>query len=201
MPDHRIHLLRHGPTEWSLTGRHTGRTDVPLTDSGEDFARRAGRTLAELEPHEATVLTSPRSRALRTAELADLAVAESWKLLAEWDYGDYEGLTTPQIRTEVPDWTVWTHACPGGESAADVGARANAVLAEIEPLRQQGDVVLVGHGHFSRALVARWLGLPAAEGVRFALEPAGISVLGHERGVRQLTHSNVPPATRPEGAR
>ncbi|QGK71261.1 acid phosphatase [Allosaccharopolyspora coralli] len=200
MPEHRIHLLRHGPTEWSLTGRHTGRTDVPLTESGEASARRAGRTLAEFEPLEATVLTSPRSRATRTAELAGLAGAESWDLLAEWDYGDYEGLTTPQIRTEVPDWTVWTHPCPGGETAAEVGDRADAVLGEIEALRRRGAVVLVGHGHFSRALVARWLGLPAAEGVRFALDPAGISVLGHERGVRQLTHSNVPPEPRPAGA-
>lgn len=201
MPEHRIHLLRHGPTEWSSTGRHTGRTDVPLTDPGEEVAQRAGQTLAALAPRGSTVLTSPRSRAVRTAELAGLAVTTSWELLAEWDYGDYEGLTTPQIRTEVPGWTVWTHPCPGGENAADVGARADTVLGEIEPLRQRGDVILVGHGHFSRALVARWLGLPAAEGVRFALDPAGLSVLGHERGVRQLTHSNMPPDPRPAGAR
>src|SRR6266508_2017988 len=125
-----LYLIRHGQTEWSETGRHTGRTDVPLTPDGERRARRAGRTLAELrgDAPPALVLSSPRSRAVRTAELAGLAVDEVTDDLAEWDYGDYEGLTTPQIRENVSDWTVWTHPCPGGETAEQVGARAAKIL-------------------------------------------------------------------------
>jgi broad specificity phosphatase PhoE len=192
--EHRIYLLRHGETEWSNTGRHTGRTEVPLTANGEHLARLAGRMLATLRPSATpTVLASPRQRARRTAELAGLPVVVTEPLLAEWDYGDYEGLTTSQIREQVPDWTVWTSLCPGGETAQDVTERADAVLARAVKELEHGDVVLVGHGHFSRSLIARWLDLPVTSGVRFALDPAGITVLGHERGVPRLDGSNIRP--------
>ncbi|MEU6131988.1 acid phosphatase [Saccharopolyspora sp. NPDC047091] len=193
--ERKVFLLRHGETEWSSSGKHTGRTDVPLTTRGEQLAVAAGRTLADLRGEAPlTAFASPRGRARRTAELAGLT-PEVEPLLAEWDYGDYEGRTTPEIRREVPEWTVWTHPCPGGESAADVTARADALLDRIATA-PAGDVLLAGHGHFSRALIARWLGLPVTEGVRFALDPAGITVLGHERGVPQLERSNVPAPVR-----
>ncbi len=191
----RVYLLRHGATEWSSSGRHTGRTEVPLTVEGERQARNAGAVLATLLPTGSSplVLVSPRKRAQRTAELAGLEATATESLLAEWDYGDCEGLTTPQIRQRVPLWTMWTHSCPGGESAEDVTARADDVLAKVHNALSGRDVVLVGHGHFSRSLIARWLELPVSSGVRFALDPAGITVLGHERGVPQLHRSNVPP--------
>ncbi|GAB2664769.1 acid phosphatase [Saccharopolyspora gloriosae] len=192
--EHKVFLLRHGETEWSSSGKHTGRTDIPLTPRGERLAAAAGRTLADLRSTAPLIaLASPRDRARRTAELAGFT-PEVEPLLAEWDYGDYEGRTTPQIREHVPEWTVWTHPSPGGESAADVTARADALLARVTAELGRGDVLLAGHGHFGRALIARWLGLPVTEGVRFALDPAGITVLGHERGVPQLERSNLPAA-------
>ncbi|GAA2790594.1 acid phosphatase [Saccharopolyspora taberi] len=191
MTEHRVFLLRHGETEWSGNGRHTGRTDIPLTANGERLARRAGRTLAALGlVLPALVLASPKQRAQRTADLAGLRDVITEPLLAEWDYGDYEGLTTPQIRERVPDWTVWTHPCPGGESAEKVTARADKVLAAVR--HAESDVVLVGHGHFSRSLIARWIGEPVGSGVRFALDPAAVTVLGRERGVPQVVRSNIP---------
>ncbi|GAA0516723.1 phosphoglycerate mutase [Saccharopolyspora subtropica] len=190
--EHRVYLLRHATTEWSRTGRHTSRTDIPLTVEGELRARQAGQTLTALRPPgPVVVLASPRQRAQRTAELAGLADVVTEPLLAEWDYGDYEGLTTAQIRERVPDWTVWTHPCPGGETAADVTERADELLARVRDT--DADVVLVGHGHFSRCLIARWLGLPAEAGVHFALDPAGVTVLGHERGIPQVERANIPP--------
>jgi probable phosphoglycerate mutase len=190
-----LYLLRHGQTEWSESGRHTGRTDIPLTSDGEERARRAGRVLSGLRGAEppALVLSSPRSRALRTAELAGCTVDEVTEDLAEWDYGEYEGLTTPTIRETVPGWTVWTHPCPGGESSDEVGARAAKVIERARAALSGGDVILVGHGHFSRVLVAGWLGLPATAGVRFGLDAAGIAELGDERGVPQVHRLNVPP--------
>ena len=190
-----VYLARHGETAWTLTGRHTGRTDVPLTAAGERRARGAGRMLAELreDTPTAVVLTSPRSRASRTAELAGLTVDEVTEDLAEWDYGDYEGLTTPQIRQTVPEWTVWTHPCPGGETADQVGTRAAKVIERARMALPGGDVILVGHGHFSRVLVATWIGLPPTAGVHFGLDAGGITVLGDERGVPQVHRSNVPP--------
>ncbi|KAA2261015.1 acid phosphatase [Solihabitans fulvus] len=191
-----VYLLRHGQTEWSESGQHTGRTDIPLTARGEQQARRAGAVLARLRATDvqpALVLTSPRQRALRTAELAGLAVGETTESLAEWDYGDYEGLTTPQIRESDPGWTVWTHAIPGGESAEQVGARATTVLDRVRSALPGGDVVLVGHGHFSRVLIAAWLAMTPSDGVHFGLDPAGITVLGDERGDPQVRRLNVPP--------
>jgi broad specificity phosphatase PhoE len=191
----RVFLLRHGETEWSRSGKHTGRTDVPLTERGRQLATAAGRLIAGLRDAAppALVLTSPRGRAQDTARLAGFRVDDVDERLAEWDYGEYEGRTTPEIRETVPGWTVWTHPCPGGESADEVGRRADGVLARAEDTLERGDVVLVGHGHFSRALLARWIGLPATEGVRFAMEAASLAVLGHERGVPRLDHVNLNP--------
>ncbi|GAA0946853.1 acid phosphatase [Pseudonocardia zijingensis] len=193
-----MYLLRHGETEWSRSGKHTGRTDVPLTERGRELAVAAGRLVPELhDPPPALVLASPRSRAQDTARLAGFRVDAIDERLAEWDYGEYEGRTTPEIRETVPDWTVWTHPCPGGESAGTVGRRADAVLADVSATLDRGDVVLVGHGHFSRVLVARWIGLRATEGVRFAMEAASWAVLGHERDVPRLDHVNLAPKGRP----
>ncbi|HLU56297.1 MAG TPA: acid phosphatase [Pseudonocardia sp.] len=197
MPAGRVFLLRHGETEWSLSGRHTGRTDVPLTEHGRELAATAGRLVAGLMPEPpALVLSSPRSRARDTARLAGLRVDDVDARLAEWDYGEYEGRTTAQIRETVPGWTVWTHPCPGGETAEEVARRADEVLADTAETLERGDVVLVGHGHFSRVLLARWIGLPATEGVRFAMEAPSWAVLGHERGVRRLDHVNLTPKGR-----
>lgn len=190
-----VYLLRHGQTEWSESGRHTGLTDVPLTEAGVQQARRAGAVLARLRGTDlppALVLASPRQRAWRTAELAGLHDVERTEELGEWDYGDYEGLTTPQIRETDPGWTVWTHAVPKGETHDEVHARAAKVLDRARHALLSGDVVLVGHGHFSRVLIATWLNLPPSEGVHFGLDPAGTTVLGDERGDPQVRRLNVP---------
>lgn len=193
---HRLILLRHGETEWSKSGRHTGRTDLELTDEGRRQAKLAAEALAELRLEDPLVLASPRVRAVATAELAGLRVDEVTPLLAEWDYGDYEGLTTPQIRERVPDWMVWTHGCPGGESVADVTVRADRAVGTALGHMVERDVVFVGHGHFSRSVLSRWIELPVAQGIRLAMVPAGIAVCGFEHGVRQVSalgltgHSN-----------
>jgi broad specificity phosphatase PhoE len=189
----RVLLLRHGETEWSASGRHTGRTDIPLTERGRERAQESGELGAKLLGGRppALVLASPRVRAQTTAELAGLHVDRVDDRLAEWDYGDYEGLTTPQIRETAPGWTVWTQPVPGGETPAQVQARADALLADVTAVLPRGDVVLVGHAHFSRVLTARWIALPATEGVRFAMDPAAWTVLGHERGVPRCTHVNL----------
>ncbi|SHK57066.1 probable phosphoglycerate mutase [Pseudonocardia thermophila] len=186
-----VFLLRHGETEWSRSGRHTGRTDVPLTDDGRRLAVASGNLWRSLrgDTEPALVLSSPRVRARETAELAGLRVDRVDERLREWDYGDYEGLTTAEIRETVPGWTVWTHPCPNGESAEEVAARADEVITEVRAI--DGDVVLVGHGHFSRVLMARWIGLPATEGVRVTMDPASWAVLGYERGVPTLKRVNV----------
>ena len=184
---HRLILLRHGETEWSATGRHTGRTEQELTETGREQAALTRPTLAELQLTDPLVISSPRRRALDTAELAGLHVDEVDAVLSEWDYGDYEGLTTPQIRRDVPDWLVWTHGCPGGESPEQVGARGDrAVALALEHLPAR-DVVFVGHGHFSRAMLTRWTELPVSEGIRLSMVPASLAVCGFEHGVRQIT--------------
>ncbi len=191
----RIFLLRHGETEWSASGKHTGWTDVPLTERGREHSRAAAATLAELRGPDATppalVLTSPRSRARDTAELAGLTIDRTDNRLVEWDYGEYEGRTTPEIRETAPGWTVWTHPVPGGETAEQVAARADGLLADARDVLGRGDVVLVGHGHLSRVLVARWIGLPATAGAHFRMDAPAWSVLGRERGTPQLDHLNV----------
>jgi broad specificity phosphatase PhoE len=184
---HRLLLLRHGETEWSLSGRHTGRTELDLTETGREQAKLATDALAVLSLDNPFVVSSPRRRALVTAELAGLTVDEVSPLLAEWDYGEYEGLTTPEIRQTVPDWLVWSHGCPGGESPQQVGDRADrAIELALEHMASR-DVLFVGHGHFSRAVVTRWAQLPISEGIRFAMVAASIAVCGHEHGVRQIS--------------
>jgi probable phosphoglycerate mutase len=192
MTSGRVLLLRHGETEWSRSGKHTSRTDIPLTEHGRERATGIRPLLHSFlrDGSPALVLSSPRRRARDTAELAGLSPQVDERL-AEWDYGDYEGKTTPEIRETVPGWTVWTHPCPGGETAEQVSARAERVLAHARAALDSGDVVLVGHGHFSRVLVARWVGLPATEGVRFAMDAGCVTVLGHERGVPRIDHLNL----------
>ena len=200
--EHRLLLLRHGETEWSRSGRHTGRTDIELLDVGREQATLAAEAIGDLQLRDPLVVSSPRKRALVTAELAGLTVNEVSPLLAEWDYGDYEGLTTPQIRETVPGWTVWTHASPGGETAAAVSDRADAAIALALEHMASRDVVFVGHGHFSRSVLSRWVELPVSEGVRFSMAAASIAVCGFEKGIRQISalgltgHTNpcLPPA-------
>ncbi|ANQ75143.1 acid phosphatase [Rhodococcus sp. ADH] len=185
--------MRHGETEWARTGKHTGRTEVPLTPLGEMQATATGNRLRTLDLRNPMILTSPRLRAQLTGDLAGLPEERTWDALSEWDYGDYEGLTTPEIRATVPDWTVWTHPCPGGEQADQIHARTDMVLSMVRSQLPERDVILIGHGHFSRALIARWLELPVTEGKRFALSPGAYSVLGYEHGATHLVHHNVPP--------
>ena len=172
-----VWLVRHGQTEWSASGRHTSTTDLPLTPDGEAAARALAPRLASTSFD--LVLTSPRERARRTAELAGFPSAELDPDLVEWDYGDYEGVTTDEIRESVPDWTVWTHPCPGGETAEQVGARLDRVVVRAEAA--EGRTLVFAHGHSLRVLTARWLGLPVVDGRLFRLDTATVSVLGHER--------------------
>ncbi|MEU2036416.1 acid phosphatase [Nocardia amamiensis] len=189
----RLVLLRHGETAWSRERRHTGRTDLPLTEHGERQAEAAGRLLSTLKLRNPLVHTSPRQRAVRTAELAGLTGAVIDADLAEWDYGAYEGLTTPQIRESAPGWTIWTGEVPDGESADQVHARADRALAAVEPMLSERDIVLVGHGHFSRALIARWAEFEVREGRRFAMSTGALTVLGYEHDARTIHAHNLVP--------
>ncbi len=173
---HRLFLLRHGPTEWSESGQHTGRTDIPLLDQGRERAKLAGQLLRGVD--FAQVLTSPLQRAAETCALAGFN-GEIEPDLVEWDYGEYEGLTTPQIQAEHPGWSLWSHGVEAGERAAEVGRRADRVIERARSA--SGDTLLVAHGHVLRVLTARWLGLPPAGGRLFYLGPAAVSVLAHER--------------------
>ncbi|GAA2636969.1 histidine phosphatase family protein [Paractinoplanes durhamensis] len=173
-----IVLIRHGQTEWSAVGRHTSYTDLELTDEGERQARAAGERLSGRT--FAAVFSSPRKRALRTAELAGLTITETTDDLAEWNYGEYEGITTTDIRKTAPAWSLWTDGAPGGESPEQVGARLDRVLARALHLVDGGDVALVAHGHSLRVAGARWIGLPASGGGLLKLGTATISTLGFE---------------------
>jgi broad specificity phosphatase PhoE len=175
-PAAELWVVRHGETEWSASGRHTSTTDVELTAAGEEAARVLGERLAGTRFD--LVLTSPRERARRTAALAGFPDAHVDDDLAEWAYGDYEGVTTSTIRETVPGWTVWTHPSPGGETAEEVGRRLDRVVARVR--REGGRVLVFGHGHASRVLAARWLDQPVAEGRFFRLDTATLSVLGYE---------------------
>jgi broad specificity phosphatase PhoE len=190
-------LLRHGETEWSRSGRHTGRTDLDLTEEGREQAELAAEAFANLQLQNPLVVSSPRHRALVTAELAGLTVDEVSPVLAEWDYGDYEGLTTAQIRETVPDWMVWTHGCPGGESVAAVSERADRAVALALSHTATRDVVFVGHGHFSRAMLTRWMELPVVEGIRVSMVAASIAVCGYEHGFRQISALGLTGHTNP----
>jgi probable phosphoglycerate mutase len=183
-------LIRHGQTEWSRDGRHTGNTDVPLTDRGADEARALAALVRDLHP--ALVLSSPRERARHTAELAGLHVDAIDDDLAEWDYGDYEGLTSAQIHETVPGWTIFSHSVPGGEQADDVRVRADRVLTRAAEALDRGPVVLVAHGHISRVLGARWIGLSVQAGAHFLLSEAAPCVLGAEKGVPVIVNWNRP---------
>jgi probable phosphoglycerate mutase len=175
-----VWLVRHAETEWSRTGRHTGRTDIPLTDIGRDVAW--GPLRARLDGHAfALVLCSPLTRARDTARLAGLECSGLRDDLLEWDYGEYEGITTPEIREQRPGWYLWRDGAPGGESPDDVAARCDRVIAEARAV--DGDVALVAHGHILRALSARWVEEPVAFGGRLHLGTGSISVLGYEREV------------------
>jgi probable phosphoglycerate mutase len=181
----QVWLVRHGPTEWSETGKHTGNTDVPLTEKGERGAKAVGPVLAN-RPF-ALVLSSPLSRAYRTAELAGLS-PEHDPDLCEWDYGDYEGRTTPEIREDVPGWTVWRDGCPGGEIAGEVGARVDRAIERIRAV--DGDVAVFAHGHVLRVLAARWLGESPEFGRHYALSTAAVSVLSYEREAPVISRWN-----------
>jgi len=190
-------LLRHGETEWSRAGRHTGRTDLPLTAAGETAATALAPALAAAAVRAA--FTSPARRAVESAALAGLAGAKEDPDLREWDYGGYEGRTTAEIRAERPGWYLWRDGIiPGdaahpGETLAEVGARADAVLRRAAPLLADGDVVLVSHGHLLRVLTARWLRLEPGAGRLFQLKTATLSTLGTEHGEPVITSWNVPP--------
>ena len=173
----KLVLIRHAQTEWSLNGRHTGRTDIPLTDAGRE--RAAGLPARLAGWHFDLVLTSPLQRARETAQLSGLGEqAQDREQLLEWDYGDYEGLTSPEIYRRRPGWSLWRDGCPGGEDAAEVGARADAVIAEV--LAADGTVAVFSHGHMLRVLAARWIGLGAERGANLGLDTAAICVLASE---------------------
>jgi probable phosphoglycerate mutase len=185
-----IWLIRHGETEWSLSGAHTGRTDIPLTPAGERHAEEIGRYLAG-RPF-ALVLTSPLQRARETCRLAGYGgVARMEPDLREWDYGAYEGRTSAQIQENVPGWTIWTSPVPQGETIQQVAARARRVIERAS--NAAGDVAFFGHGHLLRVLTACWLGLPPDAGRLFALGTASIGVLSYERETRVIARWNVLP--------
>ena len=184
-------LVRHAETEWSLAHRHTGRTDLPLTGHGREVAATLSARLSGWRFD--LVLASPSTRARETCELAGLgAQAQVRDDLLEWDYGDYEGLTTEQIHEHRPDWQVWRDGCPGGETPAQVGARADRVVAEIAA--SDGQVAVFSHGHMLRVLGARWAALEPENGGRLGLSTAGICVLGHERETPVIARWNEPAA-------
>jgi broad specificity phosphatase PhoE len=184
-------LARHGETEWSANGRHTSRTDLPLTEAG----RRRARGLASLLAGRSfsLVLTSPLRRAVETCELSGLGDhAQVRDDLHEWDYGDYEGLTMPEIRERRPDWSLWRDGCPNGETAADVGSRADRVIAEVRGT--DGDAIVFGHGHALRVLGARWIDLEPQDGAKFTLGTGALCVLGYEHALPAVIHWNRAPA-------
>ena len=189
---HRLVLLRHGETEWSKSGQHTGCTDLDLTDNGRAQAAAVGPGLADLHLDNPKVISSPRRRAVETAELAGLTVDEKSELLAEWDYGSYEGVTTAQIHQSRPDWSIWTDGCPDGETVAQVSDRADRAVALALHYMASRDVVFVGHGHFSRSVITRWVQLPLVEGSRFGMAPASVALGAFEHGIRQLTVLGYP---------
>jgi broad specificity phosphatase PhoE len=182
-----VWLLRHAETEWSRSGQHTGRTDIPLTDAGREVARKLGERLAGED--FALVLCSPLSRARETAQLAALECSGLRDDLLEWDYGEYEGLTTPEIRKGRPDWFLWRDGAPGGEMPDQVAARCDRVIAEVRAV--EGRVALVAHGHILRSLAARWIDAPVALGGRLHLGTGTVSVLAYEREVTVMSRWNT----------
>jgi probable phosphoglycerate mutase len=189
MATQEIFLIRHGETEWSLSGRHTGVSDIPLTDNGRRIAKRWEPVLARRSFQ--LVLTSPLRRARETCELAGLSEGSQIdRDLTEWNYGEYEGLTPKEIHAKVPGWMIFQNGCPGGESPEQVGARVDRVIARVRAL--SGNAALFAHGHVLRVFGARWLGLPATSGRNFLLDTATVCVLSSYRGFAALKHWNVP---------
>ena len=189
--EQQVVSIRHGETEWSRDGRHTSHTDIPLTERGRGQAIALGDRLRARR--FARVLTSPQARALDTCRLAGYGeAAERRQELVEWDYGEYEGRTTIDIRRDRPGWSLWMDGVPGGETAAEVGARVDRIIEEIRAT--PGDVAVFGHGHLLRVLGARWVDLAPAEGRTLALDPASISILGFERETPVITLWNEPEA-------
>ena len=187
----QLWLLRHGATEWALNGRHTGSTDLPLLPEGEAEARALGPVLSQQT--FAAVFSSPLQRAQRTCELAGLGdQMQICDDIIEWNYGDYEGITTATIRETVPDWTVWSHGCPKGENAQQVEVRCANAISTALAVPGEGDVALFAHGHILRALAGTWLGLGAAGGQLLRLGTASISILGWERETRAIQRWNAP---------
>jgi broad specificity phosphatase PhoE len=177
-----VYLARHGDTAWTVSGQHTGRTDLPLLPEGEENARRLGERLKDMQFTK--VFTSPLQRAMRTCELAGFgSVAEKDPDLLEWDYGKYEGLRSAEIFKENPGWQLFRDGCPGGESPAEVGKRADRVVARVRAIG--GTVLLFSSGHFGRVLAARWLGVEAAFGRAFVLSTASLSALGYEHNLSE----------------
>jgi broad specificity phosphatase PhoE len=171
----RLYLIRHGETEWSLSGQHTGSTEIALTAHGEDMARGLGQRLQGVAFTH--VLSSPRLRARETCELAGLGQPAIEPDLAEWDYGDYEGKRSMDIRKERPGWTIFRDGCPNGETPQQVSERADRLIARLAAL--EGNVALFSHGHFGCVLATRWIGLPVIEGQHLQLDPASLSLLGN----------------------
>jgi broad specificity phosphatase PhoE len=173
----KLYIVRHGETAWSLSGQHTGRSDIPLTEHGEEEARRLAPVLSGIR--FSVGLCSPRQRAKRTCELAGLgSIAQVEADLAEWDYGDYEGLRTPDIIQERPGWNVFADGCPNGESPAQISERADRLIGRLEAL--DGNVALFSHGHFARVLAARWLGMPVIGGQRLMLDTGTLSIIQND---------------------
>jgi broad specificity phosphatase PhoE len=183
-PERQIYLVRHGDTEWSRSGQHTGRTDIPLTESGRAQAVELGKRLRGRE--FALVLTSPMSRAAETARIAGFGDATRVDDLREWDYGEFEGRTTDEIQTSMPGWTIWSGPWPGGETAEHIGARVDRVIARCLDPAVHGNSLLFAHGHVLRVLTARWLSQPPSAGADYALGTATIGVLGWERANRVI---------------
>ena len=183
----RVFLVRHGETEWSLNRKHTGSTDIPLTEHGRSSARKIAPALARQKFD--LVLVSPMQRARDTCDLAGLgSIASVDESLREWNYGDYEGLTTQQIRASTPTWQIFDDGCPGGETPADVGERVDRVIERARAV--DGNIALFAHGHLLRVLAARWIGLPVAAGASFILDTATLSVLGYYDGISAIERWN-----------
>ncbi|MGB9376076.1 MAG: histidine phosphatase family protein [Mycobacteriales bacterium] len=193
-PNHRLILLRHGETDWSRDKKHTGRTDIELNAVGERQALELAGALSQLRPE--LVLSSPKERARRTAELAGLSDVVTDPDLVEWDYGDFEGITTAEIREQGrPDWTIWTGGVPHGEHIEDVSRRVDRIVDRIREAITRGDVVVVGHGHANRIVAARWIELPPTAGEHLWLDTGTVCVLGFEHGHPAILRWNLPPAS------
>jgi len=187
----RVFLIRHGETEWSLSGQHTGMTDIPLTENGRTMPRLLAPILAKVT--FARIFTSPLKRARETCELAGLGErAEIDHDLVEWNYGDYEGLTTKEIHAKTPDWMLFRDGCPGGDGPEDVARRVDSVIGRVRAV--EGDVALFAHGHVFRVFVARWIGLQATAGCHFVLDTATVGVLSYYRDVPAIKRWNAPVA-------